>query len=40
MKIWKTIKSWWKAIEENQIQLDKLNSKVITRGKIIESEGD
>ena len=29
-----------KAIEENQIQLDKLNSKVIELEKIIESEGD
>ena len=29
-----------KAIEENQIQLDKLNSKVIEFEKIIESEGD
>lgn len=29
-----------KAIEENQIQLDKLNSKVLELEKIIESEGD
>lgn len=29
-----------KAIEENQIQLDRLNSKVIELEKIIESEGD
>lgn len=36
----KLLKASQKAIAENQIQLDKLNSKVIELEKIIESEGD
>ena len=36
----KSLKAILISIEENQIQLDKLNSKVIELEKIIESEGD
>ena len=36
----KLLKASQKAIAENQMQLDKLNSKVIELEKIIESEGD
>lgn len=36
----KSLKAILMIIEENQIQLDKLNSKVIELEKIIESEGD
>lgn len=36
----KSLKAILMTIEENQIQLDKLNSKVIELEKIIESEGD